>query len=138
MDALFLRVIGMSFIDHVSHDPSVNIRGYSNSNVSVINHMHLRIDHTKESEVMEVTESFRCECNGVLYKNRTSLRQHQSREVHKKWVRENELFDLRCRCKRLENENESLKYVIEMLKNNTMNKIKNELPKTPRPRPRDD
>lgn len=78
---------------------------------------------------MEVTTAITCECNGHShpYKDKAALRQHQARDVHKKWVRENEVFDLRCRCKRLENENESLKYVIDMLKNSATRKT-NERP----------
>jgi len=84
---------------------------------------------------MEVTECFTCECNGHPYPNKSALRQHQARPVHKNWARENEVFDLRCRCKRLENENESLKYVIDMLKNSATRKTTNEhspkIPSTP-------
>lgn len=87
---------------------------------------------------MEVSSTVTCECNGHSrpYKD---IRSHMKSEKHMRWVRENEVFDLRCRCKRLENENESLKYVIDMLKNNTTSKTKptHERPKTPKTRTSD-
>lgn len=89
-----------------------------------------------QKKTMEVTAKVTCECNGHSrpYKD---IRAHMRSEKHMKWVRENEVFDLRCRCKRLENENESLKYVIEMLKNNATKSVKHERPKTPKARPSD-
>lgn len=59
---------------------------------------------------MEVVESLECECNGRLYPNRTALNAHKRTKLHKNWETENELHDIRCRCKKLENENEALKY----------------------------
>lgn len=88
---------------------------------------------------MEVSATVTCECNGHSrpYKD---MRSHVKSEKHLKWVRENELFDLRCRCKRLENENESLKFVIDMLKKNATSttRTKHERPKTPKASPCDD
>lgn len=66
---------------------------------------------------MEVTQLLTCECNGRTYPNKTALQTHRRTKMHQQWAKENELFELRCRCKKLENENESLKYVIDMLKN---------------------
>lgn len=75
---------------------------------------------------MEVTATVTCECNGHSrpYKD---IQGHRRSKKHQQWVKENEVFDLRCRCKRLENENESLKYVIDMLKNSATRKT-NERP----------
>jgi hypothetical protein len=66
---------------------------------------------------MEVIERFTCECNGNTFPTKASLQAHKLRKVHRQWETENEVFDLRCRCKRLENENETLKYALETLKN---------------------
>lgn len=59
---------------------------------------------------MDIVESLECECNGRMYPNRTALNAHRKTKLHRVWVAENELHDLRCRCKRFENEIEALKY----------------------------
>ena len=78
---------------------------------------------------MEVTESFSCDCNGRTYPNKTSLQAHRRTKMHQKWVSENEVFELRCRCKRLENENESLRYALELCKAKVL------VPSTPKKKP---
>jgi hypothetical protein len=86
---------------------------------------------------MEVTECFTCECNGRAYPNKIALQAHRRTKTHKQWESENEVFELRCRCKRLENENETLRYALETLKSLSSVKTKtNERPKTPAARVR--
>jgi hypothetical protein len=59
---------------------------------------------------MEVSEVLTCECNGKTYSNNRSLNEHKKRPVHINWERQKEVFDLKCRCKKLENELEAAKY----------------------------
>lgn len=59
---------------------------------------------------MDVVEQLECECNGRSYPSKTSLNAHRKTKLHKQWENEREVFELRCRCKKLENENEALKY----------------------------
>lgn len=66
---------------------------------------------------MDVTQVLRCECNGRLYPHERALKEHKKTKIHQNWERENEVFDLRCRCKRLENEIESLKYDLSIYRN---------------------
>jgi hypothetical protein len=68
---------------------------------------------------MEVAEIFTCECNGRPYANKTALNAHRRTKMHQKWEADNEVFELRCRCKRLENENESLRYALDLCRNTT-------------------
>ena len=63
---------------------------------------------------MEVVEKLECECNGRAYPNKSALSAHRRTKMHQTWETERELFELRCRCKRLENENEALKYDLQM------------------------
>ena len=66
---------------------------------------------------MDITESLVCKCNGRKYLNERSLREHKKTKIHQAWENENEIFDLRCRCKKLENEVESLKYDLTIYRN---------------------
>ncbi len=59
---------------------------------------------------MDVTEVLVCECNGRAYPNRSALNTHRKSKMHQTWESGKELRDLRCLCKKLENENEALKY----------------------------
>lgn len=60
---------------------------------------------------MNITEVFTCECNGGKpYANRRSFNEHKKSKKHQRWEQEKEILDIRCRCKRLENEVECLKY----------------------------
>ena len=61
---------------------------------------------------MDIAETLRCECNDRCYPSRSSLLTHKRTKAHKAWETDQEVFDLRCRCKKLENENEALKYDI--------------------------
>ena len=66
---------------------------------------------------MEVVDSLKCECNGRAYPNRTALNSHRKTKMHQTWETEREVFELRCRCKKLENENEALKYDLAHYRN---------------------
>lgn len=66
---------------------------------------------------MEVVESLECECNGRTYPSRNALNAHRKTKIHQNWETEREVFELRCRCKKLENENESLKYDLTHYRN---------------------
>ena len=57
-----------------------------------------------------VVENLKCECNGRIYPNNKSLNTHKKTQIHQSWVNEKTVFDLKCLCKKLENENEGLKY----------------------------
>lgn len=59
---------------------------------------------------MEVSTILTCECNGKTYSNNRSFNEHKKRPVHINWERQKEVFDLKCRCKKLENELEAAKY----------------------------
>ena len=85
---------------------------------------------------MEITQTFTCECNDRAYPTKNALSSHKRTKMHQKWEAENEVFNLKCRCKRLENENESLRYVIDMLKNSETKKANEHRPKTPSARSR--
>ena len=66
---------------------------------------------------MDVVEHLICECNGRAYPNKSSLNTHRRTKMHQQWENEREVFELRCRCKKLENENEALKYDLAHYRN---------------------
>ena len=66
---------------------------------------------------MDITQSLTCKCNGRLYPHDRALREHKKTKMHQTWEKENEVFDLRCRCKKLENEVECLKYDLGIYRN---------------------
>jgi hypothetical protein len=63
---------------------------------------------------MEVVEQLECECNGRVYPTKSALNAHRRTKMHQTWETEREVFELKCRCKRLENENEALRYDLQM------------------------
>jgi TolA-binding protein len=63
---------------------------------------------------MDVVEQLYCECSGRAYPNKTALNAHKRTKMHQSWESEREIRELRCRCKRLENEIEALKYDLQM------------------------
>lgn len=72
---------------------------------------------------MDIVENFTCECNGKTYPHKKSFNEHKKTKSHQAWEKETELFDLRCRCKRLENENACLKYDLAIYRNLLIEKM---------------
>ena len=66
---------------------------------------------------MELSESLVCECNARSYPSVKHLNAHKKTKLHMLWCKEREVFDLRCLCKKLENENVILKNTIKIFMN---------------------
>jgi hypothetical protein len=63
---------------------------------------------------MDIVEDLRCQCNDKVYTTRAGLNQHRRTKGHLEWQKTVDLREALCRCKRLENENEGLKYDLVM------------------------